>query len=90
MERTMLIVNTFINVIMLEHHKNFLEFCNSSKAVPFGLRIKKTPSMMGTSSPEFSETWNGILRYAETSLLALLVISYRDRLDVEKDKHMSC
>ena len=86
MERTILIINTFTNLIKLEHHRNFLEFCHAASAVPFGLRIKKTPSMMGAPSAEFSESWNGILHQAQASLVALLVINYRDSLEKEHDR----
>ena len=70
MERTILIINTFTNLIKLEHHHNFLEFCHAASVVPFGLRIKKAPSMMGAPSAEFSESWNGILHQAQASLVA--------------------
>ena len=41
MERTISIINSFINLIKLEHHRNFLEFCNAENVVPFGLWTKK-------------------------------------------------
>ena len=83
MERTILIINTFANLIKMEHHRSFLEFCNVVNVVPLGLHLKKTPSMMGAPSEDFLETWSGVLKEAQTSLLTLLIIHYRDRL--EKD-----
>ena len=42
--------------------------------------------MMGAPSAEFSESWNGILYQAQASLVALLVINYRDSLEKEHDR----
>ena len=85
MERIILIINTFANLLKLEHHRNFLEFCHAASTVPFGLRIKKTPSTIGAPSAECSESWNGILHQVQASLVVLLVINYRDSLEKEYD-----
>ena len=50
MERTISIINKFNNLIKLEHHQHFLEFCKGVNVAPVGFRIKKIPSLVGTVS----------------------------------------
>ena len=80
MERTLLIINSFTNLTKLEHHRNFLEFCKGVNVIPTGLSWKKVPSLFGKASPNFEETWQGILTTAQEQLLTLLMIQYRDSL----------
>ena len=81
MERTLTILNTFINLEKLEHHRNFLEFCRSADLVPSGLRLKKIASVHGRVPEDFELTWKNVLRTAQNQLLTLLVIYYRDQLE---------
>ena len=80
MERTKSIINTFINLSKLEHHHNFLEFCKNTNIVPLGLQLKKSPSLFGLASEEFGECWRQILDTAQSQLLTLLLLQYRERL----------
>ena len=89
MERTISIISIFTNLIKLEHHRNFLEFCNAINVVPLGLHLKKTPSMMGAPSADFNESWNEVLHQAQASLLTLLILHYRDRLEKDIDRAYS-
>ena len=82
MERTLLILNSFNNLTKLEHHRSFLEFCKTVNVIPLGLRLKKTPSLLGKPSADFEETWKNILGTAQEQLLTLLLIQYRDQLEV--------
>ena len=79
MERTLTILNTFNNLIKLEHHRNFLECCRSHNLVPFDLRLKKTPSVRGKASADFQETLSKILKVAQSQLLSLILLQYRDQ-----------
>ena len=78
MEQILTILNTFNNLIMLEHHRNFLECCISHNLVPFDLRLKKTPSIHGKASAKFQATWSEILIVAQSQLLSLILLQYRD------------
>ena len=80
MERTISIINTFINLCKLEHHHNFLEFCKNTNIVPLGLQLKKSPSLFGLASEDFGECWRQILDTAQSQLLTLLLLQYRERL----------
>ena len=80
MERTLQILNSFNNLTKLEHHRCFLEFCKTVNVIPTGLRLKKTPSLLGKPSDDFEETWKNILATAQDQLLTLLIIQYRDQL----------
>ena len=74
----MSIINSFINLIKLEHHRNFLEFCNAENVVPFGLRIKKVPSLLGRPCEDFEQSWKDILDTAQGQLMTLLIVQYRE------------
>ena len=84
MERTISIINSFINLIKLEHHRNFLEFCNAENVVPFGLRIKKVPSLLGRPCEDFEQSWKDILDTAQGQLMTLLIVQYREQLAASK------
>ena len=80
MERTISIINTFINLSKLEYHHNFLEFGKNADIVPLGLQLKKSPSLFGLASQDFGECWRQVLETAQSQLLTLLLLQYRDRL----------
>ena len=86
MERILSIINIFTNLIKLEHHRNFLESCKGCSIIPVGLLLKKVPSLVGTPSLEFQESWDNVLESAQSQLLALLVIQYRELLIGEEEK----
>ena len=80
MERVQLIINTFTKLLKLEHHRSFLESCNAVNVVPVGLRIKKSSSCIGEESQELGKSWRSILSVAESQLLTLLILHYRECL----------
>ena len=85
MERTISVISTFINLVKLEHHRSFLEFCNAENVIPFGLRLKKVPSLLGKSSECFNQSWRNVLDTAQSQLMTLLIIQYREQLEVSKN-----